>query len=43
MSWTKARTKSHQALIVTFRTGGERAFYSPQLDIIQLPPDVAFP
>ena len=28
---------------VKFRTGGYRAFYSPQLDITQLPPDVAFP
>lgn len=28
---------------VSFRTGGDRAFYSPSGDFIQLPPDVAFP
>jgi len=28
---------------VIFRSGGERAFYSPAGDFIQLPPDVAFP
>lgn len=27
---------------VTFRTGGDRAFYSPAFDTIQMPPDVAF-
>jgi antirestriction protein ArdC len=28
---------------VQFRTGGDRAFYSAVMDLIQLPPDVAFP
>jgi antirestriction protein ArdC len=27
---------------VTFKIGGDRAFYSPALDTIQMPPDVAF-
>jgi antirestriction protein ArdC len=28
---------------VSFTTGGDRAFYSPAGDFIQLPPDIAFP
>jgi antirestriction protein ArdC len=28
---------------VELKTGGDRAFYSPQFDFIQMPPDVAFP
>ena len=28
---------------ITYRIGGDTAFYSPAFDIIQMPPDVAFP
>ena len=28
---------------ITYKIGGDRAFYSPAFDLIQMPPDVAFP
>jgi antirestriction protein ArdC len=42
--WTRpeAITIIMQNCGVKFTTGGDRAFYSPALDLIQLPPDVAF-
>lgn len=42
--WTRPEAVSIiiQNCGVTFRSGGDRAFYSPAFDMIQMPPDVAF-
>lgn len=43
--WTRPEAVSIilQKSGITVRTGGDRAFYSPTYDLMQLPPDVALP